>query len=121
MRIEVSHQLDLPDVIDQMQSLTAYWEKKYAVECRWIDTVSNLAGSFLGRTFQATLSVEQQKVALEGQIEQHTTFELSLNVSPGGCEITRIVAGIVSVSKQPTPMPRAQSSGARCTKQYLTP
>jgi hypothetical protein len=66
MKIEVSHQLDLDEVIDRMQSLTAYWQEKYDIESRWTKTVSNLAGSFLGRTFKATLSVEPQMVALEG-------------------------------------------------------
>jgi hypothetical protein len=66
VRIEVSHQLDLDEVIARMQSLTAYWREKYDIESRWARTVSNLAGSFLGRTFKATLSVEPQMVALEG-------------------------------------------------------
>ncbi len=66
MKIEVSHQLDLDEVVDRMQSLTAYWRERYDIESRWTDTVSNLAGSFLGRTFHATLSVEQRMVSLEG-------------------------------------------------------
>jgi hypothetical protein len=62
----VSHQLDLPEVIDRMKSLTAYWRDKYGIETRWTESVSNLAGSFLGRGFQATLSVERGAVVLEG-------------------------------------------------------
>jgi hypothetical protein len=44
MRIEVSHRLDLADSIGRM--------------C--------LAGTFLGMTFQATLSVEQRRVVVDG-------------------------------------------------------
>ena len=66
MRIEVSHQLDLADSIERMQALTAYWREKYAVESRWTKAVSSLAGSFLGTTFQATLSVRQRSVVVEG-------------------------------------------------------
>jgi len=66
MRIEVSHQLELAASIDRMQALTAYWGEKYAVESRWTNAGSTLAGSFLGTTFRATISVEQCSVVVEG-------------------------------------------------------
>jgi hypothetical protein len=49
-----------------MQALTAYWREKYAVASRWTKAVSTLAGSFLGTSFQATISVEQCRVVVEG-------------------------------------------------------
>jgi hypothetical protein len=67
MRIEVSHGLDLADSIGRMQALTASLREKYAVESRWTKAVSSLAGTFLEMTFQATLSVEQRRVVVEGR------------------------------------------------------
>ena len=66
MKIEVVHALDLNEAIARMRTLTEYWRRKYTVESRWTKAVSRLAGSVLGMTFEATLSVEKGKIVFEG-------------------------------------------------------
>ena len=92
MKIEVVHALDLNDAIARMRTLTEYWERKYTVESRWTKTVSNLAGSFLGMAFEATIFVDRRKVVLEGpdpgillrgQVVSYVTRKVDEYLRPG--------------------------------------